>query len=102
MEGLLIRSLTEADRDLLAALASRVSPQSMISRFHGAVASVTPLLLDRLLDLAPGQREALIALDDQEVVGSSCCVGLQVGPVPPGSAGSAATCSAATPERSGS
>jgi acetyltransferase len=68
MEGLLIRSLTEADRDLLAALASRVSPQSMISRFHGAVASVTPLLLDRLLDLAPGQREALIALDDQEVV----------------------------------
>src|SRR5919106_2381815 len=68
MEGLLTRSLTEADRDLLAALASRVSPQSMISRFQGAVASVQPSLLDRLLDLAPGQREALIALDDQGVV----------------------------------
>ena len=68
MEGLLTRSLTEADRDLLAALASRVSPQSMISRFHGAVSSLPPSLLDRLLDLAPGQREALIALDDQVVV----------------------------------
>ena len=68
MEGLLTRSLTEADRDLLAALASRVSPQSMISRFHGAVRIPSPSLLDRLLDLAPGQREALIALDDQVVV----------------------------------
>ena len=67
MEGLLTRSLTEADRGLLAALASRVSPQSMVSRFHGAVGN-TPSLLDRLLDLAPGQREALIALDDQVVV----------------------------------
>ena len=68
MEGLLTRSLTEADRGLLAALASRVSPQSMMSRFHGAVGSLTPSLLDRMLDLAPGQREALIALDDQVVV----------------------------------
>jgi hypothetical protein len=53
VEGLLARSLTEADRDLLAALASRVSPQSMISRFHGAVGNLPPSLLDRLLDLAP-------------------------------------------------
>jgi acetyltransferase len=68
MEGLATRSLTEGDRDLLADLVSRVSPQSMISRFHGVVVTPTPSLLDRLLDLAPGQREALIALDDEGVV----------------------------------
>ena len=66
---LTIRPLTAADRDLLAELPSRVSPQSAISRFHGAVSSLAGPLLDHLLDLHDGEREALAALDSQGIVG---------------------------------
>ncbi|MGN6160348.1 MAG: GNAT family N-acetyltransferase [Marmoricola sp.] len=59
-----IRDLTAADRDLLADLPTRVSPQSAIARFHGALTSLSEPLLDRLLDLDPGQREAIVALAD--------------------------------------
>lgn len=67
--GVEIRALTAADRVLLADLPSRVSPQSAISRFHGALTSLSEPLLDRLLDLEVGQREAVIALADGAIVG---------------------------------
>jgi RimJ/RimL family protein N-acetyltransferase len=67
--GLTIRPLAAADRGSLAELPGRVSPQSAISRFHGAVSRLSEPFLDQLLDLREGQREAVIALDGREIVG---------------------------------
>ena len=67
--GLTIRPLTAADRGSLADLPDRVSPQSAVSRFHGAVSGLSEQFLDLLLDLRDGQREAMIALDGPEIVG---------------------------------
>lgn len=67
--GLTIRPLTAADRASLAELPERVSPQSAVSRFHGAVSGLSEPFLDLLLDLREGQREAMIALDDRGIVG---------------------------------
>jgi RimJ/RimL family protein N-acetyltransferase len=69
MESLVIRPLSPEDRDLLADLPSRVSPPSAISRFHGAVSDLSEALLDRLLDLEIGHREAFIATADGTIVG---------------------------------
>ena len=63
-----IRDLTAADRTLLADLPRRVSPQSAMSRFHGALTSLSEPLLDRLLDLAPGEREAFVAIEDGAII----------------------------------
>lgn len=66
---LTIRLLEAEDRDALRLLPSRVSPESAISRFHGALATLSEPLLDRLLDVEVGQREAVIALDSQGIAG---------------------------------
>ena len=64
-----IRALTTADRALLADLPSRVSSQSAISRFHGALSQLSEPLLDHLLKLEVGEREAFIALSDGLIIG---------------------------------
>ena len=58
-----------ADRGSLAELPDRVSPRSAVSRFHGAVSRLSEPFLDHLLDLREGQREAVIAVDGQGIVG---------------------------------
>ena len=68
MSPIEIRDLTAADRALLADLPARVSPQSAISRFHGALTSLSDPLLDRLLDLEPGKREAFVAIEDGAII----------------------------------
>jgi hypothetical protein len=67
--GLTIRPLAAADRGDLAELPERVSPQSAISRFHGALSPLSEPFLDQLLDLREGQREAVIGLDGRGIVG---------------------------------
>jgi RimJ/RimL family protein N-acetyltransferase len=68
-EQLSIRPLTADDRGALARLPERVSPQSAIARFHGAVRVLTDDLLDRLVDLESGRREAVVAIDGHGVAG---------------------------------
>ena len=67
--GSTIRPLTAADRAALAKLPGRVSPQSAIGWFHGALNRPTDLLLDRLLDTEPGRHEALVAADELGIAG---------------------------------
>lgn len=38
-------------------------------RFHGALTSLSEPLLDRLVDLEDGQREAVVAVDGADIVG---------------------------------
>ncbi|RMI28981.1 GNAT family N-acetyltransferase [Nocardia stercoris] len=64
-----IRPLTAADRAALRRLPDRVSPTSAVLRFHGAVKMLTEPTLDRLLDLEPGQREAVVAVDARGIAG---------------------------------
>ena len=68
-DGLTIRPLTAADRAALAKLPGRVSPQSAIGWFHGALNRPTDPLLDRLLDTEPGRHEALVAADELGIAG---------------------------------
>jgi RimJ/RimL family protein N-acetyltransferase len=68
-EQLIIRPLTADDRGALARLPERVSPQSAISRFHGAVGLLSDDLLDRLVDLESGRHEAVVAIDGDGVAG---------------------------------
>ena len=68
-EGLTIRPLAAADRSALAKLPDRVSAPSAIARFHGAVSSLSEPLLDHLLNLEAGQREAVVAVDETGIVG---------------------------------
>jgi hypothetical protein len=68
-DGLTIRPLTAADRAALATLPGRVSPQSAIGRFHGALNRLTDPLLDWLPDLEPGRHEALVAADELGIAG---------------------------------
>ena len=68
-EGLTIRPLAAADRSDLAKLPDRVSSKSAIARFHGAVSSLSEPLLDQLLDLEAGQREAVVSIDERGIVG---------------------------------
>jgi GNAT superfamily N-acetyltransferase len=67
--GPLIRPMTPADRPALADFPNRVSAGSAIFRFHGSVTVLTDKTLDLLLDLAGGQREAIIAVDDRGIAG---------------------------------
>jgi GNAT superfamily N-acetyltransferase len=67
--GPLIRPMTPADRSALADFPNRVSAGSAIFRFHGSVTVLTDKTLDLLLDLADGQREAIIAVDDRGIAG---------------------------------
>ena len=68
-EGLTIRPLAAADRSALARLPDRVSAASAIARFHGAVSSLSEPLLDHLLNLEAGQREAVVAVDETGIAG---------------------------------
>ena len=68
-DGLVIRRLATADRSALAQLPTRVSPRSAIMRFHGALTSLSEPLLDRLVDLEDGLREAVVAIDGADIVG---------------------------------
>jgi hypothetical protein len=63
------RTLTQADRALLAAFPTRVSPTSAYARFHGAVNALSERTLDLLLTHEPGRNEAIIAADDAGIVG---------------------------------
>ena len=56
-----IRMLTPDDRAALAALPTRVSPDTSYARFHGVIRALTTPTLDRLLDLEQGRHEAVIA-----------------------------------------
>ena len=67
--GPLIRPMTPTDRPALANFPDRVSAGSAIFRFHGSVTVLTDKTLDLLLDLADGQREAIIAVDDRGIAG---------------------------------
>ena len=68
-DGSTIRPLKAADRAALAKLPGRVSPQSAIGWFHGALNRPTDPLLDRLLDTEPGRHEALVAADELGIAG---------------------------------
>jgi GNAT superfamily N-acetyltransferase len=63
-----IRMLTPLDRAALAALPTRVSPDTVYARFHGFARELTTPTLNRLLDLEPGRHEAVIAETDQGIV----------------------------------
>jgi len=60
--------LTPDDGAALAALLTRVSPDTSYARFHGYVRELTTPLLDRLLDLERGRHEAVIAETDDGIV----------------------------------
>ncbi|MFI7351309.1 GNAT family N-acetyltransferase [Streptomyces sp. NPDC049936] len=65
-----LRPLGEAgDRERLRALCPRLSPRSRHLRFQGAVNELSDSLLDQLLDLDHLQREALIAMADDQILG---------------------------------
>ena len=70
-DGLTTGPLTAADRAALARLPDRVSPQSAIGRFHGALNRLTDPLPDRLLDLEPERHEALVAADELGIAGAA-------------------------------
>jgi acetyltransferase len=70
VEQLTIRPLTADDRGALARFPERVSPQSAIARSHGAVSRLPDDLLDRLVDLEPRRREAVVAIDGHGIAGS--------------------------------
>jgi hypothetical protein len=53
--------LTPDDGAALAALLTRVSPDTSYARFHGVVRVLTTPTLSRLLDLEQGRHEAVIA-----------------------------------------
>jgi len=69
VEQLTIRPLIADDRGALARFPERVSPQSAIARFHGAVSRLPDDLLDRLVDLEPRRREAVVAIDGHGIAG---------------------------------
>lgn len=69
MTGIVIRPLARADRELMADLPARISPAAASLRFHVAMETLTDAMLDLLLDLEVGQREALLALDEGAIVG---------------------------------
>jgi acetyltransferase len=60
--------LTPDDRAALAALPTRVSPDTSYARFHGVVRVLTTPALNRLLDLDQGRHEAVIAETDEGIV----------------------------------
>ena len=62
------RMLTRDDRAALAALPTRVSPETSYARFHGVVRTLTTPALNRLLDLEPGRHEAVIAETGEGIV----------------------------------
>ena len=64
-----IRELRPEDRSALAAFPQRVSPESSMARFHGALAALTERTLDQLLDLEPGRHEAYVGVDERGIVG---------------------------------
>ncbi|MEU4144269.1 GNAT family N-acetyltransferase [Streptomyces parvulus] len=65
-----LRPLGEGgDRERLRALCPRLSPRSRHLRFQGAVNELSGSLLEQLLDLDHRQREALIAMADDQILG---------------------------------
>ena len=70
-DGLTTGPLTAANRAALAKLPGRVSPQSAIGRVHSALNRLIGPLLDRLLDLEPERREALVAADELGIAGAA-------------------------------
>ncbi|CAM3152055.1 GNAT family N-acetyltransferase [Tsukamurella hominis] len=60
-----IRRLLPEDRAPLAAFPDRVSAETARTRFHGPMKLLTAPTLDLLLNLEPGCREALVAVDDR-------------------------------------
>jgi acetyltransferase len=60
--------LTPDDRTALAALPTRVSPDTSYARFHGVVRALTTPTLNRLLDVEQGRHEAVIAETDEGIV----------------------------------
>jgi RimJ/RimL family protein N-acetyltransferase len=60
---LVVRPLTERDRDALEAAVMRLSPTSRLLRFAAPKPRLTKADLDRLLDLDHHDREALVAVD---------------------------------------
>jgi acetyltransferase len=60
--------LTPDDRAALAALPTRISPDTSYARFHGVVRALTTQTLERLLDLEQGRHEAVIAEIDEGIV----------------------------------
>lgn len=59
-----IRQLLPEDRAALAAFSERVSPETARTRFHGPMTMLTDPTLNLLLNLEPGCREALVAVDE--------------------------------------
>ncbi|MCR3731935.1 GNAT superfamily N-acetyltransferase [Streptomyces umbrinus] len=57
------------DRERLKNLCPRLSVQSRHMRFHGALNELSEGFLDQLMDVDHDYREALVALEDDEVVG---------------------------------
>jgi acetyltransferase len=64
-----IRPLTVEDRTAIERLPERVSPQTSIARFHGAISRLSNGLVDVLLDLQPGRHEAVVAIDSGGIIG---------------------------------
>jgi RimJ/RimL family protein N-acetyltransferase len=60
---LVVRPLTERDRDALEAAVMRLSPTSRLLRFAAPKPRLTKADLDRLMDLDHHDREALVAVD---------------------------------------
>ncbi|MGN6722562.1 MAG: GNAT family N-acetyltransferase [Marmoricola sp.] len=67
--SVVIRMLTPDDRPALAAFPSRVSRESAIARFHGAITSLSDSVLDRFTDLEVARHEAVIAVDEEGIAG---------------------------------
>lgn len=60
---ILLRLGTPADREALVAGFARLSPESRTSRFFTGMPKLSPLFLDRLLDVEPDRHVAVAAID---------------------------------------
>lgn len=57
------------DRQRLRDLCPRLSAQSRYMRFHGVLNEMSEVFLDHLMDVDHNCREALVALDGDEIIG---------------------------------
>lgn len=64
-----IRDLRRDDSTLLIDLHAQLSPNSRYQRFHSAVLILKPTLLNKLLDVDGHNHVALVASDDEGVIG---------------------------------
>jgi GNAT superfamily N-acetyltransferase len=65
---LLVRPVNLGDVERLARLFSRLSPQTVLFRFFRPLTKLTPMELVRLAGVDHRRREALVVLDDDEIV----------------------------------